>query len=352
MLLNDTGIVPHVGCLAVSDAHARMLARAGHTIADRRFVWSLPRCRSPDEAAAIDAVLASDLRPAIEAVDAVVCNGEGTIHHGAGLELLAALGAAQQLGKPTLLVNCVLEEAPGFQRTLERLTDLAVRDAATHAYLAGRGVGSRVAPDSILEAEFSPSPAADLAGRVAVLDWHPQRNHDVGRTLAAYLRDHADSTFYFPLLHGVQRHIWRFAVATLRTASLVVSARHHGIYLAALAGRPFVALPSNTHKVEGLIEASGLPIPVCRTPDELDAAVRFAAGHEALFTEFAAWLRGARPLATFRALPSDRAGTVLDVERELSALEDQTRAHPFALESRFWPLGLIPELAPAAQPER
>lgn len=35
LLLNETGTWPHVGCLAVADAHARMLGSMGHVVARR-----------------------------------------------------------------------------------------------------------------------------------------------------------------------------------------------------------------------------------------------------------------------------------------------------------------------------
>lgn len=41
-------------------------------------------------------------------------------------------------------------------------------------------------------------------------------------------------------------------------ASLVVTGRFHGICLAILAKRPFVAFASNTHKIEGLLKDANL----------------------------------------------------------------------------------------------
>jgi hypothetical protein len=62
---------------------------------------------------------------------------------------------------------------------------------------------------------------------------------------------------------------FRTIVANLRTAKLYITGQHHGVYAAGLAGIPFIAVPSNSHKIEGLIDWCGLPLPLCRTPAEI-----------------------------------------------------------------------------------
>src|SRR5580704_11877828 len=115
LLSNDTGLASHVGCIAVSDAHARMLGRAGHQVAIRHFLGSLIRFRGADAKVGVRSILEDpSLAEQLSAVDAVVVNGEGSIHHGAGTEYLALLGAAQDLGKATLLVNAVFQDVFGF----------------------------------------------------------------------------------------------------------------------------------------------------------------------------------------------------------------------------------------------
>src|SRR5690606_19354402 len=44
------------------------------------------------------------------------------------------------------------------------------------------------------------------------------------------------------------------ALSVFKSASLVVTGRHHGVYLSAMAGTPFIAFGSNTWKVEGTLE--------------------------------------------------------------------------------------------------
>src|SRR5450830_1699816 len=127
-LFNDTAVVPHIGCQAVSDAHVRMLAEAGHRVTYRSFVDELDHYWDGDRAAAVDDILRSSLRPILESAHAIVVNGEGTIHHQYGRALLALMEAAQTLGRPTLLVNAVIEGCDGYDEVLGRLHDLTVRD--------------------------------------------------------------------------------------------------------------------------------------------------------------------------------------------------------------------------------
>ncbi|MBX3357024.1 MAG: polysaccharide pyruvyl transferase family protein [Phycisphaeraceae bacterium] len=349
LLLNDNGNIPHVGCLGVADAHARMLARAGHTVAARRFCgWSAPVDPSDEEGSIRRLAEDAPLREAIEAADAVVLNAEGTIHHGAGLHWLAAVGAAQRLGKTTLVVNAVFEESAGFLGVLHAAADVGVRDARSLRYLASLGVKARLVPDSIVEARFDQRPAIDLSGRIVVTDWHHQRKGDVGAAAASLLRDRPAETFYFPLLHGSHRWLWRSAVPTLRTARAVVTGRHHGVYLAALAGVPFVAMPSNTHKVEGIFEGVGVDVPICTTRGQVDRALEAVLADAGACRRVSDHLTDSRPLDTFRALGVVPVADPDAAERrELERLEvEATEAAAWTRVPMFWPFAMLDNIKP------
>jgi hypothetical protein len=301
-LFNDTGTIPHIGCMAVSDAHIRMLAGRGVAIGFRSFRGEEATLWDGDRRSSLEKVLRSFLRSRIEEADAVIVNGEGSIHHGFGAHLLSILEAGQRLGKKTLLVNAVLQEVDSFDDVLAQLTDLTVRDVRSSEFLSNRRIGHRIVVDSMLEAQFDSAPLFDLTGRVVVTDWHPARDLDVGSILRSTLSNSKIDAFFLPLAHGIHRRVWRQIPATLASAELMITARHHGIYLAALAGVPFVALPGNTHKIEGLLALSGFPIPLCTAADQLESALHFARSNRSLFTEFSQWLLSQKPLATFQHL--------------------------------------------------
>lgn len=345
-LLNDTATVPHIGCQAVSDAHARMLGDAGHQVLDRAFLGELRPFANPVEADGIAAVLADDdLRSRIEACDALVVNGEGTLHHGNGTEYFAMLGAAQQLGKATLLVNAVFEAHSGWHTTLQKLDDFCVRDSESlrHAHSLGFA-NARLVPDSFMGAQFEAEANIDLQDQIVVSDWHPARDADVGLSLRQIL-DAVDGSFYYPMLHGMHSKLWRGAAADWQQAAIVITARHHGIYLAALARKPFIALPSNTRKIEGLIEASGARIPVCTTADQVQDAFAHAMENLGEYERLFDWLEAQRPLSTFRALGRASGGSAHD---ELQRLAAQVAQRGSATAARFWGLrnGSAGSLAP------
>ena len=88
VFFNDTSNNPHIGCQAVTDAQDRFFGRHGQTIIERYYNTELKSLATePDEKAIVRAIRESTVATAIEKADAVVVNGEGTIHHGRGLEL-------------------------------------------------------------------------------------------------------------------------------------------------------------------------------------------------------------------------------------------------------------------------
>lgn len=264
---------------------------------------------------------ASPLAGRLPSLHAVVVNGEGTIHHGHGRHLLTILAGAQELGLRTHLVNAVFQACDTFGPTLKRLDDLTVRDARSSEYLASLGVPHRLVLDSILEADFVEEPTVDFGGRTVVTDWHAVRDEDCGGLLRGLMAELGDRAAYYPLESPSSAAEWRSAVANLRTAGLVVTGRHHGVYLAAMAGVPFVALGSNTWKVEGLLDLLPGRLRVCRSARELGEARRRALSDAGLFEEIRRCLESARPLPTFEPLAgagegSGAGGPVLETTPE------------------------------------
>lgn len=301
-LFNDTVSCPHVGCLAVSDAHNRMLAQASVSVLHRFFVHEHRTLWRGDAEASLAAVLSSPLAPKMAEVDAVVVNGEGTIHHTNGRHLLAILAAAQELRIATFLINAVMQDSETHLETLRRLHDFTVRDAFSSNYLAALGVPHRLVMDSILEAGFVSQPGHDFSGKIVITDHHHGRDQDVGRLLRQIRAELGHETIYYPLHHRGRCKDWQHAVADFSTARLVITARHHGVYLAGLAGVPFVALGSNTWKIEGTLAMFGRALSVCSRLDELRESCMRAQQDQNLFDEFRGFLQAQRPLSTLANL--------------------------------------------------
>lgn len=310
-LFNDTGQAPHVGCRGVTSGHDRMLGRLGVSVAYRSFLgeWADLADAETDTDQTQRRFFASPLPSILTGVDAVVVNGEGTIHHHGGLHLLAILRGAQAMGIPTYLVNAVIQESERDLETLRRLRDFTVRDAASSRYLRRLDVSHRIVLDSIFEAEFADEPAFDMQEKIAVTDCQMSRTADIGVALTSLLASLGDDGVYYPLKDSARADAWQHAVADLRTARLVVTARHHGVCLAAMAGVPFVALQSNTWKVEGLLEVLPGDLSICTDLGTLPQACERALRSADTFTKIKQFVNAKRPLDTFAALASHRVGT-------------------------------------------
>jgi hypothetical protein len=309
-----------LGCQAVSDAHARLLGRAGHEVVHRRFLTPSPSSRATTDDEHVRFMEADEhLSSCLDEVDAVIVNGEGTLHHGAGRPLLALLTIAQRRRKVTLLVNAVFQDAPGFDDALLRLDDFTVRDARSLHQATARGFAARMVPDSYFAAAFS-EPSRPLEGDV-VTDWHWQRG-DVGEALDRYVRER--SATFLPFVTPTAGTDWSRVPGELASARVVLTGRHHGVCAAILSGRPFVAMPSNSHKIEGLLEALDLEHLVATDFDGLLQARDWAVAHADVFASLLDRLTDGEPLTTFRCLGSagpDRSA--LEVAR---LAEDVARA--------------------------
>ncbi len=319
---NCTGINAHIGCLGVTDSHLRDLLTRGYDIPYIFNTYETRFIRSADRRKSFDIAASSFVANAIDECDAVVINGEGTIHHHGGQDFLAISELAQVMDKPVFLVNCVIEEVENYDDVMKKMTDFTVRELRSSKYLQSKGISHRIVPDSIIDADFSDKADTDFSGKIICTDWHPQRDKDTGITMARYIeRNSATENIEFFSFHHwryIENENWRNTVANFKNAKCVVTGRHHGMYAAGLAGVPFVVLPSNTYKIEGTIELSGLDLPITTNIHELESKVKYAIDNPNLFKDFRHFLLKDKPLSTFSVL-SDNIPTPKRKPEEVKA---------------------------------
>jgi hypothetical protein len=264
---NDTRSASHAGCHAVCRSLDAALAGVpGLTVTTRQMTGDLFVDPS-----------------AFEAADVIFINGEGTIHHSAkgALLLLEVIQTAKEAGKPVLLVNALFQqyEAPSPD-ILANLALLTVREPRSAAFARRFGGAPVLMLDSAADPRF-------LGGGRALPVHHPVMIGGAHR--AGLLADP------FAGIEGqkLTMHSARFEdiVATLKQADIYLTAQHHGVYAAALAGCPFIATPSNSHKIESFIDWTGLPIPICLKRAEVEPAMRFAMANRSIFTELQDFMR-------------------------------------------------------------
>lgn len=321
LLVNDSSNYFHVGCQAVSRSHAALLGQNGHTVKKRLFTGVINPNQFKADTDKIDSYLSS----LFEGIDAVVVNGEGSIHHNRNIQYLELLEHAQKAGLKTLLVNSVLQEIDGFESVFNRLDALTVRDSNSKNYMLTKGIESLLRPDSFIGADFSDTPLINLSGKSSFTCWHPHRA-EAGNQIMTIYKNLPDSKRFFLPIHSEAVEAWRNIPATFGTSKIIITGRHHGIYCAMFNASPFIAFESNTWKVDGF---KGL----CPSLEEyLCPADPYVAINSALhcpenFVEAKDILDGFLPLDIFSelgdgSLPDGQEGKL----RELQRLEDDIAA--------------------------
>jgi hypothetical protein len=246
---------------------------------------------------AVSTFIRSRLEPLGEVVtegpaQIVVVNGEGSMHDGSRdfHQKMQALTRAVQEGIPAHLVNTVWENNPhDYDAVLPRLSSLVVREPFSLRELEERhGVRGRLSPDfSIFAPVEEVVPRLDFRGRQVASDFYSQE-------FKAFVRVTGGSLGKTPYL-DLRRVTWPECVASLRTASVFICGRHHGIYAACRARTPFVPFRGNTRKVEGIFALAGVDIPLCASPQELPRALAWCLENRVVYDRLFDWMEQAEP---------------------------------------------------------
>lgn len=214
------------------------------------------------------------LQKEISKCDMVIINGEGTMHHDMpGALTLAEAGIfAKEQGKPVALINTVWEGNKTANRLLPVTSMIYARESLSAVELSNVGFPAAVVPDLALSCPadrlFLAPDTVQLTGSVLVFD---DIRYEAAMLLAKYARSRGLQFYRMsvrPSLRSMAA-VWKWArlflagggrrpftlhqIQQVLEASVVVTGRFHGVCMAILAKRPFVAVSSNTHKIEGLL---------------------------------------------------------------------------------------------------
>lgn len=267
-IFNDTRRTSHYGCEIVMETLIAQLRQRG---IEPVFFWPMGQdWRGRD-----------DVTAALRMVDAVVVNGEGSIHHSARRERAHYLTeiaefARRAVGIPSFLVNSSLHELEDrIVDNLRHFDAIYLRESRSLAQLDGSGVAARVVPDLTL---LTPRPVPrgaragvlgtdsvkqDIAVRMKALcrdrRWHYSKLTHAARPAAAdyrfryeYLRRYGK--WLHAVLLGRNTRNRRTFLDYLGTHRLVCTGRFHAVALALATHTPFLAIESNTPKISGLLE--------------------------------------------------------------------------------------------------
>ncbi|SEW11536.1 Polysaccharide pyruvyl transferase [Cognatiyoonia koreensis] len=220
--------------------------------------------------------------------DTLVVNGEGSMHHNspAYIEKMEALKVAQDAGLETMLVNSVWQANDNrYDDVLKKLDKIYVRERASQVDLKRRhGIDATLYPDFAYYSRLDPSPKVlDFEGRMVCTDVYSTEFNTFVRWTG---KKEAKFTYL-----DMQEFTWSELVASLKTAEILITGRQHAVYAACRAEIPFVAFPGNTHKIEGLLMAAGVDIPMCTRKADLNKLIRWARRNKASYTKLFEWLK-------------------------------------------------------------
>lgn len=216
-----------------------------------------------------DAFRCEDFEKTIENCNVVILNGEGTFHHdqAEAINLAKCVEIVYGLGKPCHLINCTWESNHLVNSMLPMLASIFVRDCRSRNEIAKLGFESTVSPDLSLYRRTAGFSAKGSGRSVTFVDSVYWRVTKKIATVAASLSED---------LYVMAPHYWRkpkyarvhiqlgLRGRMIRKADvsslqgLVVTGRFHGVCLAIRDGLPFLAVPSNTSKIESLISDIGI----------------------------------------------------------------------------------------------
>lgn len=279
-VLNDTDADgTHFGCARVMDNIKTLSAQYGLRICNT--VSTATPSYSPS------------MRRAIREADIVIINGEGTLHHGRRRArwLIDAIEYAKSRNKPVALINALYQDNPELWspvireldiihardamsaaqlsaatgRTVEYMGDLALYDdglsrserdrsgmlfgdsvyvRTTRQLLATATKVSRLAPARILPITSGYRPPASARSALAGLQmFYTYYGHRRARRYRAILS------------FAASQHVYMEA---LRAFALSITGRFHALCFALLTGTPFVAVASNSWKMDAIIHDIGL----------------------------------------------------------------------------------------------
>ncbi len=260
-IFNDTSVTGHYGCTAVMHTVISELSARG---IEPAYLWPV----------AVDwhdhAALLRKLEP-----DIIVVNGEGTIHHSSDRkrtrDLVDLAHYPKNRGLPAPLINASVSALDDTALDALRAFDtIHVRESESLSYLESHNIEAHVVPDLSLGLKSPPSAVA-RSGIVitdSVLKETAQALQRFASCVDGYhermkprlsrldkMRDRMTKT----LRGSPETRRWRARSSPLAFAerlsqsSLVVTGRFHSVLLAILTETPFVALPSNTRKIEAVL---------------------------------------------------------------------------------------------------
>ena len=226
ILFNDTSHY-HSGCNAVMEYLHHDLKKNGYTVLE-----SVRCAEFPDYDSRI-----------LKVADAVIINGEGTMHHDAPLAkwYLDLILKAHCLKKKIFLINTVWQEMT-LSKTLKKILQesyVSVRDIKSQSELNKHNINAHL--------------HLDLSYNQKV-DWRIDGKNE-GIVIGTFSNPHDNRQKDIPSVN-IFKDTWKDLVQKLAKAEYFITGRHHEMYAACIAKCPFYVFQGNSWKNEGFLDTA------------------------------------------------------------------------------------------------
>jgi len=175
--------------------------------------------------------------------DFIIVNGEGTLHHSPKVteDLLDIVG-----NKPRILVNSLWEKMYCCEKLLSKFSFISVRESSSYNEIIKSFPEGKVeiVPDLVF---FN---YAELV-----------KEQKIGygdSVMTAVCNQLKAQKNFFPM-QNIHSPTTGAYISWMRSLDLYITGRFHGVCLAIATGVPFLALPSNSHKIEGILNDCNCP---------------------------------------------------------------------------------------------
>ncbi len=220
--------------------------------------------------------------------DVIVMNGEGSMHNGKPqfAKKMQYMRSMLDAGKAVYLVNTVWQNNPSdYDDVLQRLSGIQVREVMSQKDLLDRhGIESRLFPDLAYFATLKKARnPVHYHGKIVMTDFYSNE-------FEAFVKLTRAEALKYPFVDMLSSN-WDDLIASLKTAEMLITGRHHGVFAACRAEIPFVAFGGNTHKIEGIFASAKVNIPICKSRRDLAAHILWAKANREEYQKLFGWLK-------------------------------------------------------------
>lgn len=249
VLINDTSKEYHIGCYNVINNIQRLCKKNNIRLIDKFTRHEIT-----------DKIRLGSLNKKIHNSDIIIINGEGSLHHHPrrNTKWFPMILKIIPKNKKIVLINTLWQDMKELKddiKLLDKIDLISVRESYSYKDLISiypKKEKIIITPDILF--------ATEINNEMVKIGYGDSVHRELRTELTK--RD-----IFFPLSYihkGTYRNIEQLVIPTLlsyqmwlNSLELYITGRFHGVCLAAMTNTPFVALPSNSHKIEGILTDMG-----------------------------------------------------------------------------------------------